>query len=100
MELWIKDLKCLHGDRMSCGKFKANPFRLFLYAAAYVMLYQLKYKAFEGTEIASFTMDSFLKKIMLSAVLITEQKCAIKVSFAPHHRYRAEITKFLSTIAA
>lgn len=31
MELWIKDYKALHGDRMSCGSYRANYFRLFLY---------------------------------------------------------------------
>lgn len=51
MELWIKDLKCLHGGRLSCGSFKANQFRLFMYAAAYVMLYQLRSGAFSGTDV-------------------------------------------------
>lgn len=64
------------------------------------MLYDLKHKAFAGSEVASFTMASFIKKVMLRAVLIAEQKCAIRGSFSPHHRYRVEITKLLSTIAA
>ena len=99
MELWIKDLKSIRGDRMSCKAFKANQFRLFLYAAANVMLYNLKHDGFEGTEIESFTIDTFIKRIMLSTVMIKEQKCAIRVSFIPHHRHRAAIEKFLGRLA-
>lgn len=100
MELWIKDIKNLRGDRMSCGSFRANQFRLYLYAAAQVMLYNLREKAFKGTEVGSFTIDTLVKRIMLSAVMIREQKCAIRVSFVRHHRHRAEIERFLMGIAA
>ena len=37
MELWIKDLKYFKADRMSCNSYRANYFRLFLYAAAFVL---------------------------------------------------------------
>ena len=74
MELWIKDLKYFRADRMSCNSFKANTFRLFLYAAAYVMAHRIKTTAFAGTEVEDFTMDSFMKRIMLSAVFIVEKK--------------------------
>lgn len=100
MELWIKDLKSLRGDRMSCKSFLANQFRLFLYAAADIMLYDLKHKAFRDTDVETMTVDSFVKRIMLSAVMIKEQKCAVRVSFAESHRYRAEISRFLSDMAA
>ena len=100
MELWIKDLKSIRGDRMSCKAFMANQFRLFLYAAADIMLYNLKHDGFEGTEVESFTIETFIKRIMLSPVMIKEQKCAIRINFVPHHRHRAEIEKFLQRIAA
>lgn len=100
MELWIKDLKSIRGDRMSCNTFMANQFRLFLYAAADIMLYNLKHDGFEGTEVESFTVDTFIKRIMLSTVMIKEQKCAIRVSFIQHHRHRAAIEKFFRGLAA
>lgn len=100
MELWIKDLKSIRGDRMSCKAFMANQFRLFLYAAADIMLYNLKHDGFEGTEVESFTIETFIKRIMLSAVMIKEQKCAIRINFVPHHKHRAEIETFLQRIAA
>ena len=98
MELWIKDCKALHGDRMSCGSYRANYFRLFLYVAAQILLYDFRHIAFEGTGVEYLTIDSFIKRIMLGAVMIREQKCAIKVHFMCHHRYRVRIVNFLRTI--
>ena len=90
MELWIKDLKYFKADRMSCHTFCANYFRLFLYAAAFVMAHKIKRTLFKGTEEEGFTMDSFIKHIMLSAVYIMEKKTYLRISFFPNHRYRAE----------
>ena len=100
MELWIKNPESIHGDRMSCKSFMANQFRLFLYAAADILLYNLKHDGFDGTEVEAFTTDTFIKRIMLSTVMIKEQKCAIRINFVPHHRHRAEIEKFLRKIVA
>lgn len=99
MELWIKDFKALHGDRMSCGSYRVNYFRLFLYVAAQILLHDFKRVAFGDTEVGCFTVDSLVKRTMLSAVMIKEQKCAIKVHFMCHHRFRTQIEDFLRTIA-
>ena len=100
MELWIKDLKYFRADRMSCSSFKANMFRLFLYGAAYVTAYRLKSKAFSNTEVEVFTMDSFMKRIMLSAVFITEKKTFVRFSFSPHHRHLEAISQALTSLSA
>lgn len=100
MELWIKDLKYFRADRMSCSSFRANFFRLFLHAAAYVMAYEMKHTLFAGTEVEKFTMDSFMKRIMLSAVYIVEKKTFIRVSFSPNHRHRHMLTTALERLTA
>ena len=100
MELWIKDLKYFRADRMSCGSFKANMFRLFLYGAAYVTAYRLKSKAFSNTEVEVFTMDSFMKRIMLSTVFITEKQTFVRFSFSPHHRHLEAISQALTSLSA
>ncbi len=99
MELWIKYLKCLRADRMSCNKFKANQFRLFLYAAAYMLIHRIRHTAFAKTAIEDFTIASFIQRIMLSAVLIKENRSFVKVSFTKGHRQRAEIQQALERIA-
>lgn len=54
MELWIKDVKYFKADRMSCNSYRANYFRLFLYAAAFVVAHTMKHKLFNGTAIENF----------------------------------------------
>lgn len=100
MELWIKDLKYFRADRMSCSSYRANYFRLYLYAAAYVMAYEIKRKLFAGTEVEIFTADSFIKRIMLSAVYIVEKKTFTRFSFSPTHRHRQQMITALQRLAA
>lgn len=100
MELWIKDLKYFRADRMSCSSFSANMFRLFLYGAAYITAYRLKSKAFTNTEVEAFTMDSFMKRIMLSAVFIVEKKTFIRFSFSPNHRHLEALSQALTELSA
>lgn len=100
MELWIKDLKYFKADRMSCHTFCANYFRLFLYAAAFVMAHQMKKTLFKGTSVEDFTMDSFIKRIMLSAVYVMEKKTFVRISFSHKHRHRRELELVLQRAAS
>ena len=85
---------------MSCNSYRANYFRLFLYSAAFVVAHTMKHNIFNGTAIENFTMDSFIKRIMLSAVYIVEKKTFIKVSFSPHHQHLEELTLALERLTA
>jgi len=89
MELYIKELKTyLDAGRMSCEKFAANQFRLFLHAAAYVVLLEIKQKVFEGSVLASASMLTVREKIMLTAVHVRVLKTKIKIEFPDNHPYR------------
>ena len=89
MELYIKELKTyLDADRMSCNKFEANQFRLFLHAAAYVILLEIKQQVFAGTALENVSMLTFKEKIMLTAVHIRTLKTKIKIEFPQNHPYR------------
>lgn len=92
--------KNFKADRMSCNSYRANYFRLFLYAAAFVVANTMKHKLFNGTAIENFTMDSFIKRIMLSAVYVVEKKTFVHVSFTPHHRHLEELTVALERLTA
>lgn len=56
--------------------------------------------AFAGTEVEDFTMDSFMKRIMLSAVFIVEKKTFVRFSFSPHHRHLGVLTQALERLSA
>lgn len=95
-ELLIKEVKNgLCSDRMSCSSFAANQFRLFLHAAAYVLLLEAREKLFAGTEFQDVTIITFRERILLSAVRITELKTKIKVEFGRGHPYRYELKRAL-----
>ena len=96
----VKDVKYFKADRMSCNSYRANYSRLFLYAAAFVVANTMKHKLFNGTAIENFTMDSFIKRIMLSAVYVVEKKTFVHVSFTPHHRHLEELSVALERLTA
>ncbi len=99
-ELWIKDFKFFRADKMSCNSYSAKYFRLFLYGAAYVMTHKLVHGTFARTQVEKLTVDSFIRRIMLSAVYIVEKKTFVRFSFSPHHRYRDELAVAFQRLAA
>ena len=99
-ELYIKELKNgLSADRMSCGRFSANQFRLFMHAAAYVLLLEAKQILFRKTNLANVTIATFREKVILSAVRITEQKTKVKVEFMSNHPIRDKMRAALRRAA-
>ncbi|MCD8385548.1 MAG: IS1380 family transposase [Bacteroidales bacterium] len=97
-ELDIRGVKELRGDKMSCHKFLANTFRLFMYAAAYVVLHMLKTKLFKvPVGRRGMSNKCFIQQIMLSAAYVKTFKGKIKISLSPHHRHRRAIEAMLSS---
>lgn len=93
MELYIKEMKCyLSSDRCSCNRFSANQFRLFLHAAAYVLLHGLKQEVFKGTCLYNVSILTLQQKILSGAVHVKQMKTKIKVEFSDKHPYRAELS--------
>ena len=94
MELYIKELKTyLNADTMSCNKFSANQFRLFLHAAAYVVFLGIKQKLFPDSALASASVQTIREKIILTAVHIRVLKTKIKIEFPAYHPYRYLLEK-------
>ena len=80
MELRIKEHKTyLQSDRMSCSKFGANQFRLFLHSAAYVLLHNLQTEALQGTGYAKSTFKTIREKIIKVAAYVKELKTKIRI---------------------
>ena len=91
-ELWIKDLKKdLRIDRMSCHSFTANQFRVFLYAAAYVLLWYVRNVLLKGTDAEHWTTGTLQLRILKSAAHISEKKTKIKIEFEDDHPDRGLI---------
>lgn len=100
MELYIKELKTyLAADRTSCNRFSANQFRLFLHAAAYVLLHGIKQEVFKGTYLDNVSILTFRQKVFLSAVHIKEMKTKIRIEFHKEHPFRKELSLALHRFA-
>jgi len=100
MELYIKELKTyLNADTMSCNKFTANQFRLFLHAAAYVVFLGIKQKLFSGTALSTASIQTIKERIILTAVHIRVLKTKIKIEFPENHPYRDLLEKAFAKCA-
>jgi Transposase DDE domain. len=99
MELMIKEIKTyLYADRMSCQRFSANQFRLFIHAGAYVLLHTMKSELFAGTPVASFSIMTIREKILLTAVHLKELKTCIRIEFPAKQPMRKEMEYALHRI--
>jgi len=100
VELFLKEMKDgLRADRMSCSSFSANQFRLFLHAAAYVLLLEAKQRLFAKSEtLATATVITLRKHIILQTARITELKTKIKIEFQRDNPMREEILQALMAV--
>ena len=98
-ERYIKELKRgVDADRMSCNSFSANQFRLFLHAAAYVVLSRTRDLVFDGTDLYNASFVRLRERILLSPVIVTEMKTKVKVEFSDKHFYRPVLERVLSPL--
>ena len=69
----------LQSDRMSCIRFEANQFRLFMHSAAYILFHALREKMLHGTEYANATMKTIRLRLIKVAAYVKEIKTRIKI---------------------
>ena len=82
MELNIKDHKTyLFSSRMSCNRFYANQFRLFLHSAAYVLMHALQERILKNKGLFTITMKTMRERFIKIAAQVRELKTKIKVEF-------------------
>jgi len=78
----IKELKLdMKADRLSCSKFIANQFRLFLTQAAFVFMLEIK-KTLVGTNYARSTMQTIRNLFIKCAVRIKKTARRVLIQFA------------------
>lgn len=79
---YIKESKTyLESDRMSCNRFEANQFRLFMHSAAYVLLHTFRSETLRATEYATATMQTIQLRLIKIAAYVKEMKTRIKIEF-------------------
>lgn len=100
MELRIKEHKLyLKSDRMSCHRFKANQFRLFLHSAAYVLMHTLQTELLAGTALAKVTFKTLREKVIKVAACVRELKHRITIELPASCPQQAAIGRCLGMVA-
>jgi hypothetical protein len=91
MENRIKEQMCLFADRMSAETMRANQLRLYLPAAAYVLVEALRRLALKGTELAQAQVDTIrLRLLKIGArVRVTVRRLVVSMAsgFAAKHQF-------------
>jgi hypothetical protein len=82
MENYIKEHKrFLHSDRLSCHKFEANQFRLFLHSAAYVLMHHFRAIGLQGSNWSRAQFDQIQLRMLKVGVRVEELKTKIRLHF-------------------
>ena len=99
MEQMIAELENgLKADRMSCNKFSANQFRLYLHCAAYVILHSFQADMLAGTGLECSTITTMRGKLLLSAEPIDEKKTCIRLRFSQKAPMLPEMVSVLTRL--
>ncbi|MDR1557346.1 MAG: IS1380 family transposase, partial [Tannerellaceae bacterium] len=94
IELYIKEIKShLKGHKMSCSGFCANPFRLFLHGAAYLLMHAFKTNALAHTSFDNASMITLREKFLLVAVHIKVCKTKVKVELPHNYPHKEEFSR-------
>lgn len=79
-ENWVREMKELHCDRLSCQEFDANQFRLLLHTFAYALLVYLH--GLLPDDDSDMSVTSFMHRLIKVSVAVTETARTIKFRFS------------------
>ena len=91
-ELFIRQFKeGVKGDRLSCHTFKANRLRIFMHAAAYILMHSIRERALRGTSLEKASILTIREKLLLYAVSVRVLKTKVILDFARQHPMKDEL---------
>ena len=95
-ELYIRQFKeAVNGDRLSCHSFNANRLRIFIHAAAYILLHSLRMRALKNTSLERASLLTIREKLLLFTVNIKVLKSKIVLEYAKNHPMWVEFYRAL-----
>lgn len=101
-ENWIKDFKnALGADRLSCGRFVTNFFRLLLHAAAYRLMYALRWAAASvGSALGHVQFDTLRLRLLKVAATVTQRVRRILIQLPAVFPFAALFHELAALLAA
>lgn len=95
-ELYIREFKeAVNGDRLSCHSFNANRMRIFLHAAAYILMHSIRENGLKGTALEKATLLEIRGKILLTAVNLRIRKKSIGLDYSKYNPMDRELRHLL-----
>lgn len=79
-ENWIKELKILRCDRLSCQEFNANQFRLLLHVFSYILLRELRNRLSPSER--AISIDTLMLRLIKVGAVIRENARRISIQLA------------------
>ena len=96
----IKELKLeIKADRLSCHRFLANQFRLYLHTFAYCLLWLLR-ENLQGTELANAQVGTLRVKLLKIGARIRESSRRVWIHLASGYPYQALFSLALQNVKA
>ena len=97
---YIKDHKrFLNSDRLSCHKFEANQFRLFLHSAAYALMHHLKIKGLQGRAWSRAQFDQIQLRVLKVGARVEELKTKIRFHFPSSFPLKALYARVVANLS-
>lgn len=97
-ENWIKEMKALKCDRLSCQEFKANQFRLLLHTFAYVLVREMR--ELLGPEDGRMSIQSVQTKLLKIGVTVVSTARQVKLHWSSWHPSQSEFHKLMIRLRA
>lgn len=95
-ELYIRQFKeAVNGDRLSCHTFNANRLRIFIHAAAYILLHSIRERALRGTELENANLLTIRERLLLTAVCVRASRRKVILDYPRHNPMRIVLRQAL-----
>jgi Transposase DDE domain group 1 len=97
-ENWIKEMKALKCDRLSCQEFKANQFRLLLHTFAYVLVREMR--ELLGQHDGQISIQAVQTRLLKIGVTVISSARQVKLRWSSWHPWQSEFHKLMIRLRA
>jgi len=95
-ENWIKELKSINCDRLSCQEFEANQFRLLLHAFAYILLLELR-RRLSGSN-SRWSVENVRLRLLKIGVVVRNTARRIALSWTGSYPWQLEFVALSNSL--
>lgn len=96
-ENWIKELKSIFCDRLSCQEFNANQFRLLQFVFAYILLREVREKL--SANMRTISIEQLILRFVRIAVRVEESARRISFHWPDSYPWKAEFAGISAALA-